>query len=237
MKGIILAGGKGTRLLPITEVLNKHLVSILNKPMILFPLETLKSLGVTDIMVVTGGDHIGAVAEFLGDGSHLGVHLTYRVQKEAGGIAQALGLAEDFCESSDKIAVVLGDNVFDNKSFNDIKMTGPNDAHLFVKRVPNPQQFGVLARVGEDSWFVYEKPKVDVGNLVVTGLYIYPPDVFEVIKTLTPSDRGEMEISDVNNYFLNKNRCNFTIIDEFWSDCGTPDSLYETINWVHNNGQ
>lgn len=233
MKGIILAGGKGTRLLPITRVTNKHLVPILNKPMVLYPIETLKALGITDILIVTGGDHIGGFAEFLGDGAEYGITLTYRVQKDAGGIAQALGLAKDFAQGQ-PVAVILGDNVYQNDVFRATPDTS-RMAHVYTKHVADPNRFGVLVR--EDAGYrIVEKPKEFIGNEAVTGLYIYPADVFDIIPTLTPSARGELEITDVNNAYIAQNRLlPHDIGDAFWSDAGTPESLLAVTKWAYEN--
>lgn len=232
MKGVILAGGTGTRLLPITKQVNKHLVPILNRPMIMYPIETLKHFGITDIMIVSGGGHVGGFADFLGDGSDFDVQLTYRAQKEAGGIAQALGLAEQFV-GSDKVVVILGDNVFDNPAIQ-IRDLPKNDAAIFCKQVPNMTRFGVL-RQDVPGFSIVEKPSTILdSDTAVTGLYVYPNDVFSVIKTLKPSPRGELEITDVNNYYLKNVRCqiNFLKPDAFWSDAGTPESLYKAIKYV-----
>ena len=236
MKGIILAGGKGTRLRPATYLINKHLVPILNKPMVLYPLETLKSLGITDILIVSGGDHIGGFAEFLGDGSAYGVNLTYKVQTEAGGIAQALGLASDFA-GGQSVAVILGDNVFDNSTFEGFTPGTLGYAHLFVKKVDDPERFGVLRSVRDDSDFeIIEKPTdPKVTDMAVTGLYIYPNEVFAVVPSLKPSARGELEITDVNNYFIKKRNYNIHEVRGFWSDAGTRESLKKTIDWAYGN--
>lgn len=237
MKGVILAGGKGTRLRPATYAMNKHMVPVLNKPMILYPLETLKALGCTDILIVSGGEHIGGFADFFGDGSEYGVELTYRVQKEAGGIAQALALAKDFA-NGDRIAVILGDNVFDNAQFDVTpEPLEPWHAHLFVKAVSDPQRFGVLSTdpENEGKYIIQEKPKQPLSDKAVTGLYIYPGDVFEVVPTLVPSARGELEITDVNNHYVKKGDCTVTNLDGFWSDAGTPKSLAEVTKWAWAN--
>lgn len=256
-KGLLLAGGKGTRLLPATKIINKHMVPILNKPMIMYPLNTLKSLGITDIMIVSGGGHIGGIAEFLGDGSDYGVKLTYRVQKEAGGIAQALTLAKDFV-GDDSVAVILGDNIFgvDNLMQRVGTMEfineGNDEAHIafglpdgdiatiVVRKMNGASRFGVL--IGSnfiegdpDHYSIVEKPKDIDEGLVVTGLYIYPPEVFGIAENLTPSARGELEITDVNNFFLSTNSCRIAHLQEqdFWSDAGTRDSLKEVIDWAY----
>ena len=232
LRGVILAGGLGTRLLPITRQQNKHMLGILNNPMILYPLETLKSLGITDIIIISGGGHIGDIADFFGDGSEYGVNLTYRAQKEAGGIAQALGLASDFAHG-EQVAVILGDNIFENDAVQNIELS-PGVAHIFAKKVTDPDRFGVVtweAVVGE-AFHIEEKPKSPQTNLAVTGLYVYPPEVFDVIPTLEPSNRREFEITDVNNYFTTKRKCTLHVIDGFWSDAGTPESLYRAIKYI-----
>lgn len=234
MKGVILAGGKGTRLRPLTLVANKHLLPVYNKPMILYPLETLKAWAIKEILIVTGGEYIGRFAELLGDGSRFGVSLTYRVQEEAGGIAQALGLAEDFADDQG-VMVILGDNIFDKDSIvnrETIKLDNPDRACIFAKQVPDPNRFGVVVFEGDEAKHIFEKPTEHVSDWAVTGLYYYPNDVFGVIKTLEPSARGELEITDVNNYYLKDGRLDVAKIDGFWSDAGTFDSLLESSNWV-----
>lgn len=248
-KGVILCGGKGTRMLPATRVVNKHMIPVLNKPMVLYPLETLKALGIKDILIVSGGNHIGDLAEFLGDGSEYGVSLTYRVQKEAGGIAEAIGLAESFTMSQG-VFVVLGDNFFESGPVEVEKMKmgmrlsplcDDNKACVVIKKVLDPQRFGVpeFAGVEGEDWStlritkITEKPKKPKTNFAVTGLYYYPQEVFEVIKTLKPSDRGELEISDVNNYFIEHGGLNHVEFQGFWSDMGTPESMLATIKHLH----
>ena len=234
MKGLILAGGKGTRLQPATFTMNKHMVPILNKPMILYPLETLKHAGITDIMVVTGGDHIGAIAEVLGDGAQFGVQLTYRVQKEAGGIAQALGLAKEFV-GADSITVILGDNIFDNAKLPYALPpgVGTKRAMLFLAETKDPSRFAVPIFDGERVVATEEKPKEPKSNYAVAGLYIYPPSVFDVVATLKPSARGELEITDVNNWYISRGLCAHYLFKGFWSDAGTRDSLKEVIDWAY----
>lgn len=241
MRGIILAGGKGTRLLPATRITNKHLIPILNRPMIEYPLGTLKMMGITDIMIVSGGDHIGHIAQYLGDGQDFGVELTYRVQRDAGGIAQALGIARDFAHGG-PVAVILGDNVFDNEAVMPfVEYLNDGQAHLFTKEVKDPERFGVLVMEGatpehplRNKYKIVEKPKEHVGNEAVTGLYVYPAEVFDIIKTLQPSGRGELEITDVNNAFIDREKCvGHRIGQAFWSDAGTPESLFEVTQWAY----
>lgn len=241
MKGVLLCGGEGTRLMPLTAIANKSLLPIYNKPMVMYPLETLKALGIKDIMIITGGNKVGSFADFLGDGSKYGVNLTYRVQEKAGGIAQALGLAKDFA-GKDSIAVILGDNIFNNKALNR-KLpdgVGKDKAMLFFCEVKDPSRFGVPVFKGPASYdgkliAIEEKPKVPKSNLAVTGLYIYPSNVFDIIPKLKPSKRGELEISDVNNWYVKKGKCDFQWFSGFWSDAGTFDSLLASANWIKDN--
>lgn len=233
MKGLILAGGKGTRLQPVTYVVNKHMVPILNRPMILYPLETLKSLGVKDIMIISGGGHIGGIAEFLGDGSDYGVQLTYRVQKSAGGIAQALGLARNFVDGQ-PVAVILGDNIYENGKLPKITQgAGTDNAFLYFAKTKNPSRFGVPVFKNDKVVAIEEKPKKPKSQFAVTGLYIYPSTVFDIVSSLKPSARGELEITDVNNWYIKNNKCDYKLFKGFWSDAGTRESLKEVIDWAY----
>lgn len=237
MRGVILAGGKGTRLLPATKITNKHLIPIINQPMVLYPLRTLINFGIKDILLVSGGEHIGNFAEFLGDGSAFGVSLTYKVQKEAGGIAQALALAEDFVANdlspvNPQFAVVLGDNILGN-----ITCPPPHDGTtLFLKKVPDPQRFGVALFHANKLAGVVEKPKHPPSNFIVVGVYLYPRDVFDIIKTLKPSKRGELEIAEINDRYIKQGRCVARRLSSFWSDAGTPASLAQTTHWAFTKG-
>lgn len=230
MKGVILAGGKGTRLYPLTAVINKHLVPIGNLPMIEYPLYTLRQIGINSIDIVTGGEHFQDIAKYLTE-MHPDVDFIYHAQKKAGGIAQALSLVESSVKGSE-IAVILGDNIFSG-NFQRIprKMGG---ATLFLKEVPDPERYGV-AEINRDRIIVpglkngeiisiEEKPKKPKSNLAVTGLYLYDPSVFEKIARLKPSGRGEFEITDVNNQYLQEGNLRFVILDDFWSDAGTIES-------------
>jgi len=205
--------------------------------MVLYPLETLKFLGVDDILIVTGGNHIGDFADFLGDGSDYGVKLTYKVQKDPGGIAQALALAEDFAHGESIIAV-LGDNVFSNKHLLARVLNtqrAKDEACIFVKTVDDPERFGVISKE-DGKYSIEEKPIEPKSDKAVIGLYIYPKSVFDVIKTLTPSARGELEITDVNNHYCSEGKMSVVDIEEtFWSDCGTPESLARTTRWFLEN--
>lgn len=234
MKGLILAGGKGTRLLPATKTINKHMIPLLNVPMIVYPLNTLISLGIKDIMIVSGGNDVGDIIEFLDDGAEYGVNLTYRVQKEAGGIAQALGLAKDFV-GNDTVAVILGDNIFDNSQIKIPEDLQPNEACIFgATDVKDMHRFGVLFQEGTNGkrWIIEKPETLTQYCRVITGLYIYPSDVFEIVTQLKPSARGELEISSVNMSYLEDNRLKDVVFTGFWKDAGTPKSLKEAIGWV-----
>ena len=223
MKGVILAGGTGSRLYPLTKVTNKHLLPVYDKPMIYYPLETLINSGIKDIMIVSGKGHAGHFLELLGSGVDHGVHFTYEIQDKAGGIAQALSLAEDFVDG-DSVTVVLGDNIFQDSIKEDVK-SFKNGAKIFLKKVPDAHRFGVAELKGEKVIGIEEKPKVPKTNFAVTGLYIYDSDVFNIVKTLKPSGRGELEITDVNNYYINQGFMQYGVLEGFWSDAGTFESL------------
>jgi glucose-1-phosphate thymidylyltransferase len=223
MKGVILAGGTGSRMYPLTKVTNKHLLPVYDKPMICYPMETLISAGITDIMIVSGRGHAGHFLELLGSGADYGVHFTYEIQEKAGGIAQALSLAEDFAER-DNVTVILGDNIFQDNIINDIR-NFKSGAKIFLKEVTDARRFGVAELKGKKVIGIEEKPREPKSNLAVTGLYIYDSDVFDAIKTLKPSGRGELEITDVNNYYITQGVMEYSVLKGFWSDAGTFESL------------
>ncbi|MBI4015727.1 MAG: NTP transferase domain-containing protein [Candidatus Aenigmarchaeota archaeon] len=224
MKGVILAGGEGTRLRPLTLVTNKHLLPVFDRPMIIHPLETLKSIGANDICIITGGEYMADFMRFLGSGSDLGVNLTYKIQDGALGIAHALLQTENFSNNG-KIITILGDNIFEWVSIPPEAFTDDN-AYIFLKEMKKPQRFGVPVFDSSGNILkIEEKPAQPKSNFAVTGLYIYPADVFDFIKTLKPSGRGELEITDVNNWYLKQGRLKAIKVDGFWSDSGTLDSL------------
>ncbi|WP_292371653.1 sugar phosphate nucleotidyltransferase [Methanosarcina sp. UBA411] len=223
MKGIILAGGTGSRLYPLTKVTNKHLLPVYDKPMIFYPIQTLINAGIKEIMIVSGRGHAGHFLELLGSGADLGVKFTYEIQEEAGGIAQALGLAERFADEDD-VAVILGDNIFQDNIKEDVS-NFRGGARIFLKEVPDAHRFGVAELNGDKVIGIEEKPREPKSNFAVTGLYIYSNHVFKIVKTLKPSARGELEITDVNNYFVNNGTMEYRILDGFWSDAGTFESL------------
>jgi len=223
MKGVILAGGTGSRLFPLTKVTNKHLLPVYDKPMICYPLNTLINAGIDDILIVSGRGHVGHFLELLGSGSELGVTLSYEIQDGAGGIAQALGLARRWVDN-DRVTVILGDNIFED-SVKDAVQSFTSGARIFLKEVKDAERFGVAEVDGDHIVSIEEKPKQPKSNLAVTGLYIYDADVFSVIHDLKPSVRGELEITDVNNAYIQKGAMTFSRLKGFWSDAGTFDSL------------
>lgn len=226
MQGVILAGGQGTRLSPLTKVANKHLLPVYDKPMIHYPINTLMGFGVTDICIITGGEYVGRFAEYLGDGSDFGCSLTYKVQEKAGGVAHALALAESFVKRD--VLAILGDNIFESM---DHMIFSENMATIFIKQIDNPGRFGVVELEGNTVIGIEEKPKHPKSSMVVTGLYHYPKDVFDVIRTLEPSERGELEITDVNNHYIKEGRLQTEAVKGFWSDAGTVQSLLDSSNW------
>lgn len=228
MKGIILAGGKGSRLWPLTKIVNKHLLPIYNKPMIFYPIMTLKNAGITDILIVSGRPHVGDFLKLLGSGRELGIKLSYEIQEEELGIANALSLGEAFAQG-EKVAVILGDNIFEDEITETIKKFKNQDkgAIVFLKEVANASRFGVAEVKDGKIIEIEEKPKNPKTNLAVTGLYMYDNSVFDFIKKLTPSDRGEFEITDVNNYYIQDNTMQYQILDGNWTDAGTFESLFK----------
>lgn len=230
MKGIILAGGNGTRLRPLTLITNKHLLPVYDKSMILYPLETLKKSGVNEIMIVCGKEYGGHFMNFLGSGKEYGVKLSYALQHGAGGIAEALKLTKDFADS-DKIAVILGDNIFQENFSKDIKKFEKEvGSKVFIKQVKDPERFGVAEIKDGKIVGVIEKPKKPKSNLVTTGLYLYDSDVFGKIDKLKPSHRGELEITDVHNMYIKEGKMTYGIVRGFWSDAGTFESFLLTSN-------
>jgi len=226
IRGVILAGGKGTRMGELTKVTNKHLLPVGPYPMVYHPLKKLIGAGLKDILLVSGTEHMGDFIELLGSGKDHACRLTYRVQDEAGGIAQALGLAELFCTGS-RSCVLLGDNIFEAplKGMLDAAAAKPDWAWLGLQQVHDPQRYGVAELDGDRVVSIEEKPSNPKSDYAVVGIYIYPPDVFDVIKTLKPSGRGELEITDVNNYYLAQNRMGYSKLEGYWTDAGTLDSL------------
>ncbi len=226
IRGVVLAGGKGTRLGELTKVTNKHLLPVGSLPMVYYPLKKIIGAGIRDILLVSGTEHMGDFVELLGSGKDHKCSLTYRVQDEAGGIAQALGLAETFC-AGQRCLVILGDNIFYSPVTSLLQDANkhPDWAWVGLQRVPDPGRYGVAELQGNKVISIEEKPLKPKSDYAVIGVYIYPSDVFEVIRTLKPSGRGELEITDVNNYYLKASRMGYSIIEEYWTDAGTLDSL------------
>lgn len=225
-RGVILAGGKGTRLGELTKVTNKHLLPVGPYPMVYHPLKKMVGAGLRDILLVSGTEHMGDFVELLGSGRSYNCQLTYRVQDEAGGIAQALALAEHFVSGGRSI-VLLGDNIFEDSLRTILAQANdfPNHAWVATKRVPDPGRYGVAEIDGNRILSIEEKPAKPKSDHAVAGIYVYPADVFDVIRTLKPSGRGELEITDVNNHYVRQGRLGFTALDGYWTDAGTLDSL------------
>jgi len=238
MKGVILAGGLGTRLLPLTKITNKHLLPVFDKPMIHYPIECLRAAGIKDILIVTGGNSAGDFLRLLENGDELGVTLSYAYQRGEGGIADALRLAERFA-GKDPICVVLGDNIIERnvKSTVDaFKARGNKGACILLKEVEDPERFGVALRDGDRITKIIEKPKSPPSNLAVIGIYLYDNEVFRIIKTLKPSARGELEITDVNNAYIGAGTMTWGLLQGWWTDAGTFESLLRASRLVAEGG-
>lgn len=239
MKGVILAGGYGTRLAPLTRVTNKHLLPVYHKPMIYYPIECLVRAGIENIMIVTGGNNAGAFLELLGNGRDFGLReLHYSYQDGAGGIAEALGLTRDFVDN-DKVIVILGDNIIENnicKAVEDF-YTQPQGAKVLLKEVPDPQRFGVaeLNEIGK-VLSIEEKPKQPKSNYAVIGIYMYDYSVYDIVTGLKPSERGELEITDVNNAYIDKGAMTSDVLAGWWTDAGTLESLHRASLLVAESG-
>lgn len=236
MKGVILAGGTGSRLYPLTKVTNKHLLPIYDKPMIHYPLNTLINAGIDEILIVAGKGHAGHFLELLQSGEHFGAELSYAVQEEPKGIAHALLLAKRFADN-ENIVTILGDNIFEQSFRQDIRdFTDKQGAKIFLKEVQDASRFGVAELDDNDKLTnIVEKPAKPSTNYAVTGLYLYDSQVFDIIEDISPSNRGELEISDVNNKYIRQKEMNYRIIRGFWSDMGTYESLYKSTVFVRNN--
>jgi glucose-1-phosphate thymidylyltransferase len=226
MRGVILAGGTGSRLFPLTKVTNKHLLPVGRKPMILHPVEKLVRAGVQEIVIVTGVEHMGDVVTLLGSGKDYGCRFTYKVQDEAGGIAQALGLCEHFCKDSPMV-VLLGDNIFTDELSRPMSRYREQrvGAKILLKKVHDPQRYGVPELSGDRIVGIEEKPKAPKSDFAVTGIYFYDPQVFEVIRGLRPSRRNELEITDVNNAYIARGTMTYDVLEGEWTDAGTFESL------------
>lgn len=238
MKGVILAGGLGTRLYPLTKVTNKHLLPVYDKPMIYYPIQTLINAGIDDILIVTGGNNAGDFLKLLGNGREFGLkHINYTYQEGEGGIAEALRLAEFFA-SGENVCVVLGDNVIEKNIRKAVKnfQKQKEGAKILLKEVPDPQRFGVPELTEGRIVRIEEKPKEPKSQYAVVGIYLYDNDVFKIIKTLKPSKRGELEITDVNNRYIEKRLMTWDILEGWWTDAGTFESLLRANQLVAKTG-
>ncbi len=226
MKGIILAGGTGSRLFPLTKVTNKHLLPIGKYPMIYYLIAKLKQANIKDIMIVSGKDHMGSVVNLLGSGHEFGVNFTFRIQDRPGGIAEALSLCQEFARKEDCI-VLLGDNIFEDNIYEYVKnfKSQSSGAKVLLKKVKDPKRYGVPEISKNKVINIEEKPKNPKSNYCVTGIYMYDYRVFDIIKTLNPSARGELEITDVNNWYIKNDLLSYDILDGWWTDAGTFNSL------------
>lgn len=234
LKGVILAGGLGTRLLPLTRITNKHLLPVFSKPMIYYPLQTLVDAGITEILIVAGGTHAGEFLRLLGNGAAFGLkHIHYTYQQGEGGIAEALKLAEDFADN-DRVVVILGDNIIEKDIRKPVAefMKQPRGARILLKKVDDPQRFGVAHVRNGKITAIEEKPRRPKSDYAVTGIYMYDRQVFGIARKLKPSKRGELEITDVNNAYIKKGELEYSILDGWWTDAGTFESLLRANNLV-----
>ena len=234
MKGVILAGGLGKRLFPLTKVTNKHLLNIYAKPMIYYSIQTFVDAGIKDILLVTGGNHAGEFLRLLGNGHHFGLkHINYTYQEGEGGIADALKLAEHFADG-EKIVIMLGDNILEKgiKRYVDNFKKQPHGARILIKKVEDPWRFGVVQMKKGKIVAIKEKPKNPKSDYIVTGVYMYDSYIFDIIKTLKPSKRGELEITDVNNAYIERRELHYDILKGWWTDSGSFDSLLRANNLV-----
>lgn len=234
MKGIVLAGGLGTRLEPLTRITNKHLLPIYDRPMIYYPIQTLVQAGISDIMIVTGGNHAGDFLRLLGNGEEFGLNrLNYTYQRGEGGIADALRLTEPFA-AGDSVVVILGDNIIEGsiKAYVERFAAAKAGAKILLKEVDDPWRFGVAELQGDRIIGIEEKPKQPKSRYIVTGIYLYDAQVFDIIRTLKPSARGELEITDVNNAYIKRRQMSYDILEGWWTDAGLPETLYRASTLV-----
>src|SRR6202047_173782 len=238
MKGVVLAGGTGSRLSPLTRVTNKHLLPVYNKPMVYYPIQTLVNAGIQEILLVTGGKNAGEFLRLLGDGRDFGLkHINYTYQEGEGGIAEALGLAEHFA-AGEPVCVVLGDNIIENnvrKAVENFKKQS-HGAKILLKEVQDAERFGVAEVRGEHVISIEEKPRNPKSDYAVIGIYLYDATVFQKIRRLKPSGRGELEITDVNNFYVQERALTYEVLDGWWTDAGTFESLLRASNLVAKTG-
>jgi glucose-1-phosphate thymidylyltransferase len=242
LRGVVLAGGTGSRLFPLTKVTNKHLLPIGREPMIFYPVKKLVEAGIREILIVTGTEHMGDVVSLLGSGKEFGCEFTYRVQDEAGGIAQALGLARRFGRGG-RLAVILGDNIFESSiaPFAEAYRRQPRGAKVLLQEVHDPGRYGVAVTEGGEGGKpgkvvrIIEKPQDPPSNLAVTGIYFYDTALYEIIAELRPSKRGELEITDVNNAYIARGELTFDVLPGWWTDAGTFESLKHATDLVESS--
>ena len=238
MRGVVLAGGTGSRLNPLTRVTNKHLLPVYDKPMVYYPIQTLVNAGIEEILLVTGGKNAGEFLRLLGNGRDFGLkHINYTYQEGEGGIAEALGLAEHFADGQ-PICVVLGDNIIENNvrdAVENFKKQGTG-AKILLKEVQDAERFGVAEINGDRVVSIQEKPRNPKSNYAVIGIYLYDATVFQKIRRLKPSGRGELEITDVNNFYLEEGHLTYEVLDGWWTDAGTFESLLRANNLVAETG-
>lgn len=238
MKGVVLAGGLGSRLRPLTSITNKHLLPVYDRPMIYYPIQALVNAGITDIMIVTGGNSAGDFLRLLGNGKAFGLkHLNYAYQEGEGGIAEALSLVEHFA-SGDPVCVILGDNIIERNIRSAVRAYRHQGggAKIILKKVPDPSRFGVPELNGREVLRIEEKPKIPKSDYAVIGIYMYDGDVYNIIRTLRPSGRGELEITDVNNAYIQRGEMTWEELDGWWTDAGTFESLLSASNLVAETG-
>jgi len=234
MKGVVLAGGLGTRLRPLTSITNKHLLPVYNKPMVYYPIEMLVEAGITDIMIVTGGNSAGDFLRLIGNGEDFGLsRINYAYQKGEGGIAQALGLAREFV-GNDRVVVVLGDNILQNGIKKGVEAFAQQQkgSRIFLKQVDHPWEYGIAEVDGNKIKRITEKPKDPPSDLAVIGVYMYPPDVFDIVATLTPSARGELEVTDINNTYIQRGEMEYQVVEGWWLDAGESHEALLKANLV-----
>ena len=239
MKGVVLAGGTGSRLSPLTKITNKHLLPVYDQPMVYYPIRTLVDAGIRDILIVTGGRNAGDFLRLLGNGKHFGLaHLNYTYQEGEGGIADALALAEHFADNR-KLCVILGDNIIEGHIREAVEefRRQPQGARILLKEVPDAERFGVAEIQGHRIVGIQEKPAHPKSNCAVTGIYLYDNTVFDKIRSLAPSGRGELEITDVNNAYIAEGAMSFSYLEGWWTDAGTFDSLLRAANLVAGQRQ
>jgi len=238
MKGVVLAGGTGSRLNPLTRVTNKHLLPVYDKPMVYYPIQTLVNAGIREILLVTGGKNAGEFLRLLGNGRDFGLkHINYTYQEGEGGIAEALGLAEHFADG-EPVCVVLGDNIIENNVRHAVEhfKTQRQGAKILLKEVQDAERFGVAEIRGDRVVGIQEKPSNPKSNYAVIGVYLYDASVFQKIRRLKPSGRGELEITDVNNFYVEEGNLTYEILDGWWTDAGTFESLLRANNLVAETG-